>query len=447
MSKELALIVKVLNKSRTGFSNTISSLKSFGRSAGAMAKRIGKSIAAGLAIATAGVVAFGVHALRTSLKFTDIEAKFDVVFGNVAKKARVASKALANEFNIALIDVRETMAGFQDLFTGFGGSVGDSARLTEQFTRLGLALKAINPEKSMGDITSALKGLSTGEFEAMKQLGVVVKATELAKAVTAKYGATATKVQKAEVALGLAMAQSANAFKLVKDRTKTSTYQYDRAKVAVKNLTNAIGLQLAAGMGLGRSFEYIANRLERWLVQLDKSKAVEKWATKVKKAMAPVKKLFDNLFTGDKEKRKEALDEIQAELESWAKGLGEVIGAGIARGVKKAVKGGFKDLIEGVGKEQTVTVFDPLDRALEGFVKGLLKEFPGKERRERFKKAREEQTYQLKSVQDFFDKSTPIVGTAGKERTQADLKRVADASERSARANEETARKINEEAI
>jgi len=347
-NKQLSLIVSVLNKTRGGFSRTLSGIKGFASKAGGFFRKMAKSVVVAMAAATAALVAFGLKAIKSGLEFNDIETKIDIVFGNLARNVRRISTKMANDFGMSVKEIRKSFADFQDLFTGFGGSIADSAKLTVAFVDMATALKAINPERSIGDITIALKGLSTGEFEAMKMLGVVIKATDLQKATFKKYGKEATKVQKAEVALALATEQSGNAFKARQARMKTASFMWQKLVSVAKNFTDVIGDQLVKGLGLAGSFESLAIKLEGFLGKLESTKAVEDWAATIRKKLdnlkANVKNIFDDYVSGKTEKLDKFIDDIKKKLikvaDEFGKAVGESMASGALAGIGKLFTGG-----------------------------------------------------------------------------------------------------------
>jgi len=303
--------------------------------------------------------------------------KIDVVFADSAGNIKSQIKSLSREFAVSRSSIASAFADFGDLFSGFGLGGEELEDITAKYVKLGLALKASNPTRTMEDIKAALKGLATGETEGVKGLGIKIAAKDYEA-----FGKNLTTAEKVIIGFNLAMGQSANAFKLVKERQKTLPGQIDRTKTAFANLLLEFGKQITGGKDVIDVFRRIADKLFIFIDYLEKNQTIANWVREAKfkikefyETIKPILKaaqlLFQDLFSKDVKVRESAFAELEAKLREIAQTFGEILSDAIVNGTKKAGKAAIKEVISGDKIEQTGKINAAV---VEGLTTGLVGE-------------------------------------------------------------------------
>lgn len=164
--------------------------------------------------ATAAITGAGVLMVNTGSDLIESQNKVDVAFGNSATAVEdFAGQSLKN-FGIAKGTALDMAALFGDMGTSMGLPKAAAADMSTSLVGLAGDLASF---KNIGldEAQSALKGIFTGETEALKNLGVVMNQTSLdAYAMANGYGKTTsemTEAEKVQLRYNYVLSQTTNA--------------------------------------------------------------------------------------------------------------------------------------------------------------------------------------------------------------------------------------------
>lgn len=159
--REIESAIGTLGKLEKKGESTGRSLLSFGNVA---------TVAAG-AIGTA-VLAAGAASLQMAGDVEEAGAKFDTVFGDQAKTVGDNLDAFAESVGRNRFELRRFAGDLGDTFTPLGFAAEESARLSEQVTKLAVDLASFN-NLSEADVARSLQSALVGNTENLLQFGVV----------------------------------------------------------------------------------------------------------------------------------------------------------------------------------------------------------------------------------------------------------------------------------
>lgn len=127
--------------------------------------------AAALAVGTA-VVAAGAASLQMAADAEEAASKFSTVFGGQAKTVGDNLDQFAEAVGRNRFELRRYAADLGDTFTPLGFAADESARLSEQVTKLAVDLASFN-NLDEGDVARSLQSALVGNTENLLQFGVV----------------------------------------------------------------------------------------------------------------------------------------------------------------------------------------------------------------------------------------------------------------------------------
>ena len=160
--------VKQLN---AGLNTASSNLKSFGNKLTGIGKNLSTKLSLPLAFA-------GGMAIKMASDFNESLNKVDVAFGRSSNIVRDFAKTTITQFGIAQSSALDMAALFGDMATSMGLSTKEAADMSTQLVGLAgdlASFKNIN----IGQATTALAGVFTGETESLKRLGIVMTIANL----------------------------------------------------------------------------------------------------------------------------------------------------------------------------------------------------------------------------------------------------------------------------
>lgn len=160
--------VKELN---AGLNTASSNLKSFGNKLTGIGKNLSTKLSLPLAFA-------GGMAIKMASDFNESLNKVDVAFGRSSSIVRDFAKTTITQFGIAQGSALDMAALFGDMATSMGLSTKEAADMSTQLVGLAgdlASFKNIN----IGQATTALAGVFTGETESLKRLGIVMTIANL----------------------------------------------------------------------------------------------------------------------------------------------------------------------------------------------------------------------------------------------------------------------------
>jgi len=148
----------------TGFQKTTDRAKA---SVGNLARTIKRA-------ALAAVAGWGIKKLiGEASRLQETMNKFDVVFGDNAKSVAKWGDTFAAQIGRSKTDIKDYLAGTQDLLVPMGFTPGSAEAMSKQITRLAVDLASFNNLQD-ADVLRDIQAALTGSGEVMKKYGVIV---------------------------------------------------------------------------------------------------------------------------------------------------------------------------------------------------------------------------------------------------------------------------------
>lgn len=147
------------------------SLKDFG----AKMEKVGRTMSTYF---TAPLVAMGAASIKMASDFNESLNKVDVAFKGSSKSVKAFAKTSLESFGIAEGSALDMAALFGDMSTSMGLSTKEAAKLSTSLVGLAGDLASFK-NMNIGEVTTALNGIFTGETESLKRLGVVMTEANL----------------------------------------------------------------------------------------------------------------------------------------------------------------------------------------------------------------------------------------------------------------------------
>jgi hypothetical protein len=226
-------------------------------------------ITASIAGATVAVVKFTGAIIQAASDAEETANKFNVTFRDIRSDADEVGDNLARNFGLSRQAAQALLSATGDLLTGFGFSQQSALELSETANQLAVDLASFTnvPIQQAADaITKSL----TGETEALKSLGIVVRqnTAEFRDSVAqrqAEQGITEAQARAQEI-LATAVAQSQNA---IGDFARSSTSfanQQRIAQAAAQDLKATLGeALLPAATNLTGAFAVLVRGLDDFI--------------------------------------------------------------------------------------------------------------------------------------------------------------------------------------
>ncbi|MCM8710543.1 hypothetical protein M2651_05820 [Clostridium sp. SYSU_GA19001] len=148
-------------------------------------KKIGTAIVTAFAVDK--IIDFGKQMIETTAKIQALDSQFTQTFkGDQAKALDLITKQ-AKEQGINVDRLKGTWASFYGTFRGNGADANQALELTNKYMRLA-ADGAAYYDLTLEDVSSRLKSLVMGNFEAGDAIGVNINATKMDTAAKKEYG-------------------------------------------------------------------------------------------------------------------------------------------------------------------------------------------------------------------------------------------------------------------
>lgn len=203
----------------------IQSLQQFEDRARSTASSLGQGFtSAGQALMplTAGITAIGVASVKSASDVSEMQSKFNVVFGELSNDAEQWANTYSDAIGRSKYEIQEAISNQADLYTGMGMTKQEALELSKQATQLSYDLASFNNVQDSQAIEAMTKAMM-GETESMKMLGVnltdtIMENSEFVKS-TGKAWKEMTLAEKATARYNEAMKQSKNA---IGDAERTS---------------------------------------------------------------------------------------------------------------------------------------------------------------------------------------------------------------------------------
>ncbi len=337
-----------------------------------------QQIGKGLSLAvTAPVVGLGVAMSRAAIEAEETQNKFNVAFRGIEDDAQAAADNLSDNFGLANDEAQRLLAGTGDLLKGFGATAEEALGLSSQVQTLAVDLASYNnlaggTEQASQAITAAL----LGEREQLKQLGVVIRQTDVDQRLLAKGQQDLTgqaRLQaQAQATLELTMEQSTDAIGDYERSGGSAAQQIRELKSQTREMAVELGNELlpviqsvlSQVLDMVDSFSELDDAQKRTIIQI----------AAVAAALGPM-----SVAIGTTIKAVNAL-KLAAVALGGATGLGLVVlAAGAVVGAVRVIRGPVREARDSLAEladesEDSAAELDNVARALsesEQFVSGF----------------------------------------------------------------------------
>ena len=256
--KTVKTIVVRLTADAKNFRREMGRAVQFMDASAAKMRQAGQAMTLGV---TLPIVAAGGAAVKFAADAQEMESKLSVVFGKNSKDVRAWSNTYAKAVNRGTTETRRMVGDAGDLLKGMGLAEDGVLEMSKAMVALTDDLSSFkNVEGEQAFI--ALRGAVTGEFEALKTLGVVIKAADRDTRALTIAQAEGTDVITNRHRTMAAMA-------LVMERT--SDAQGDAARTS-QSLTNKLrgmtGRMHDAAVSMGNKLIPVTEDLVGWVIKL-----------------------------------------------------------------------------------------------------------------------------------------------------------------------------------
>jgi phage-related protein len=147
--------------------------------------KLGKAIITAFSITA--ILAFGKGMVETTAKIQALDSQFTQTFKDSGTNAMELINKQAQDQNIHVDRLRGTWSSFYSTFKGNGADANKSLELTSKYMQLA-GDGAAYYDTSLEDMTSRLKSITMGNYEAGDAIGININATKLDTIAKEKYG-------------------------------------------------------------------------------------------------------------------------------------------------------------------------------------------------------------------------------------------------------------------
>lgn len=178
MSTEVKNIVVALRSRIGNFKKNMAtgqrSVSSFRKTADSAKASVGNLARTIKSAALAAAAGWGVKKLiGEASRLEEVMNKFNVVFGDNAKGVARWGDTFATQIGRSKTDIKDYLAGTQDLLVPMGFTPGSAEAMSKQITRLTVDLASFNNLQD-ADVLRDIQAALTGSGEVMKKYGVIV---------------------------------------------------------------------------------------------------------------------------------------------------------------------------------------------------------------------------------------------------------------------------------
>lgn len=196
---------------------------------------------------TAPLLALGASSIRYAADLTEVQGKFNVVFGSLAESTSQWAGQTSDAMNRSRTDFMAYASGFQDLLVPMGFTREKAAELSKQFVELGVDVASFN-NASDPEAINALRSAIVGSSEPMLRFGVDTRAARVEQELLAmginKSYQEATEQEKVIARLNIALSMSADAIGDAERTAGSLTNQMKGMNADLKTVGETIGLIL-----------------------------------------------------------------------------------------------------------------------------------------------------------------------------------------------------------
>ena len=198
---------------------------------------------------TLPLLAMGGASVKLAMDLEATEAKYSTVFGTMRNEMQEYIDDWQQLVAVSEVGARNIASGIQDLYVPMGIAREEAQGMTEQTMTLIGALANFNSAKySAEDVSTAFTSAITGEFQALKGLGIQIdaatvkqKAYEMGLSTSAKE---ASKSAQAQAVLALAYEQSKDALAVFNEESLDQKTKLNIALAQLKDIGAELGTEL-----------------------------------------------------------------------------------------------------------------------------------------------------------------------------------------------------------
>lgn len=223
------------------------------KAAGKELTNTGKTMTMGLTVPIMGAA---VAAVKFASDMEESTNKVNVAFGDSANEVKDWSATTLKSIGLAKGSALDMASTFGDMGTAMGQSTGDAASMSTTLVNLAADMASFK-NISIEQASTALRGIYTGEGEALKSLGVIMQdSTLIAYAQAEGYEKSYKEMTQAE--------KVALRYKYVMNATKNAQGDFARTSEGVANQTRLVQESMKeAAASIGESLlPYVAKALK-----------------------------------------------------------------------------------------------------------------------------------------------------------------------------------------
>lgn len=240
MANVIEIVLKATDK-------TGGKLDKIGGSLANVGKIAATAVVAGVAVAGAAIVGFGVKAVMAGADAEEMMSKLGATFGDASKDMIENLDEFATATGRSRFELRGAATDMGAVIKALGGTEEEAAGMSASMTMLAADLGAFN-NMPTADVAHKIQSALTGEFESLKSLGVVINQAKLNQELLnmGVEGGTkaATEYQKAMAVQNILMQQTTDAQGAAAKESDSFTGQMVKLKAALSDATTEIGMKL-----------------------------------------------------------------------------------------------------------------------------------------------------------------------------------------------------------
>lgn len=206
-----------------------------------------KVAAVALAAAGAAIVAFGLKALDAASRMEEAQNKYNVVFDGMIEKSNEWTSELRKNYALSELAAKTYLSGMKAVLDGTRMETQAAGELSNQLVKTALDLASFH-DKAPEDAVRAMTSAVTGEYEAMKQFGIVLKKSEITQEAmrlnTLKTKDAVTDAMMAQAAYSLILQKSGKAVGDTIRSQESYAFQLKQTKSLFEDLKVALGQKL-----------------------------------------------------------------------------------------------------------------------------------------------------------------------------------------------------------
>ena len=294
-------IRRFANKSLSIVKTAFSKINSLGIN---LARNLARSIARGVKWAIISLTGLGIWSVKTASDVEEMEYKFNIVFGKFASQAKKWAKNFGDAVNRSKYTIMEYMSSLQDLFVPMGFTRDKAAELSKGFSKLAVDLASFN--NTTDDVAlEKIKSALTGMYRPLREFGVLLT-DEKVKLKAFQMGLSETKKEASDQAMTLArlvlIQEMSN--DAMNDATRTAGSFANRLKglrARFKDWRTEVGKQIIEGAGLRNVLDSLTKKVATFIKHIRETQVVARFSSFIRKSFGAISTRIKNTTEAVKE--------------------------------------------------------------------------------------------------------------------------------------------------